>query len=140
MAIGVQVAFDAADPHRLARFWADALGYEKEDHSVLVEQLLADGRLPPDAVVEDEGRAAFADVAACRDPAGQGPRLFFQRVPEPKAGKNRVHLDLHVGTERMQEEAERLIGMGATHLWTTADRGAPCMTLADPEGNELCVE
>ena len=140
MAVGVQVAFDAADPHRLARFWALALGYEKEDHSGLVEQLVAAGRLPPEAVIDDEGSAAFADVAACRDPTGKGPRLFFQRVPEPKAGKNRVHLDLHVGPDRMDEEAARLIAAGATHLWTTDDRGGRCITLQDPEGNELCVE
>ena len=140
MPVTVQVTFDAADPHRLARFWAYALGYEKEDHSALVEQLVAAGRLPAEAVVVDDGKSAFADVTACRDPEGRGPRLFFQRVPEPKAGKNRVHLDLHVGPERMDEEAQRLIDAGASHLWTTDDRGGRCITLQDPEGNELCVE
>ena len=140
MATGFQVTFDAADPHRLARFWAEALHYRKEDHSPIVEQLLAAGRLQPDEAIEDEGIRAFRDVAACRDPDGRGPRLFFQRVPERKSAKNRVHLDLHVGRDNIEAEAERLIGLGAKRLWTSNDRGGPCITLQDPEGNELCVE
>ena len=140
MATNVQVTFDAVDAHRLARFWAEALHYRKEDHSAIVDQLLATDRLQPDDVVEDEGRRAFRDVAACSDPEGRGPRLFFQNVPERKSTKNRVHLDLHVGPDAIQSEAERLIGLGATYLWTTNDRGGPCITLQDPEGNELCVE
>lgn len=139
MAIGVQVTFDAADAHRLARFWAEALRYEKEDHSALVAQLLATGRLRPDDVVVDEGRQAFRDVAACRDPAGIGPRLFFQNVPEPKVAKNRVHLDLNIGRDGVEAEAARLLGLGATPAWTSDDRGAHTITLRDPEGNELCV-
>lgn len=140
MAIGVQVSFDAADPHSLARFWAAALGYEQEDHSGIVERLLAAGHLPPDQAIELHGRKAFRDAAACRDLEGRGPRLFFQRVPEGKVAKNRVHLDLHVGPERAVAEAERLISLGATPLWTSNDRGGLCITLQDPEGNELCVE
>jgi hypothetical protein len=140
MAIPFQVTFDAAEPHRLARFWADALQYTVEDHSQLVDQLLAAGRLHAADVVEESGRRAFRDVAACADPQGNGPRLFFQRVPEGKVGKNRVHLDLHVGGERREAEVERLIGLGASRLWVTSDRGAPCVTLGDPEGNEFCVE
>jgi hypothetical protein len=140
MAIPVQVTFDAADPHRLARFWAEALHYQKEDHAALVEQLLAAGQLPPDAVVEDEGKRAFRDVAACRDPDDQGPRLFFQRVPEGKSAKNRVHLDVHVGPANVEAETRRLTRLGAQQLWTSNDRGGPCITMADPEGNEFCVE
>jgi hypothetical protein len=140
MTIGVQVTFDAADPHGLARFWAAALGYEVEDHSEVVEELLADGLLPAEATVEIDGRPAFAEVAAARDPGGTRPRLFFQQVPEAKTAKNRVHLDLHVGPERVESEAARLQGLGATFLWTSDDRGAFTITLADPEGNELCVD
>jgi hypothetical protein len=140
MTIGVQVTFDSADPHGLARFWAEALGYEVEDHSELVTELLAAGHLPAEATVEVDGTPAFADVAACRDPAGTRPRLFFQKVPEPKTAKNRVHLDLHVGAERVEAEAQRLQELGATFLWTSDDRGAFTITLGDPEGNELCVD
>ncbi|HVF74669.1 MAG TPA: VOC family protein [Acidimicrobiales bacterium] len=140
MTIGVQITFDAADPHALARFWAEALGYQVEDHSEMVTELLGAGAIPPEATIEVEGKAAFAEVAAARDPDGKRPRLFLQKVPEAKAAKNRVHLDLHVGAERVEPEAKRLQELGATFLWTSDDRGAFTITLADPEGNELCVD
>ena len=138
MSTTVQVAFDAADPHRLAAFWAQALRCEREDHHDVVEHLLSAGRLPPQAVVEVEGRKAFRDVATCRSDTG-GPRLFFQRVPEPKTAKNRVHLDLQVGEQQREAEVERLVALGASVLWTTSDRGPVTNTLRDQEGNEFCV-
>jgi hypothetical protein len=135
----IQVAFDAADPHALAAFWADVLAYEVEDHAEFVESLVAAGRLRPDEVIVRDGRSAFADVAAARDPAGAGPRLFFQRVPEPKSAKNRVHVDVPVPEERREAESQRLIEKGATLLWITSDRGPTTYTLQDPEGNEFCL-
>ena len=139
MGTRIQVAFDAADPHALARFWAEAVRYRQEDHSGIVAELLAAGRLSPSEVVEVDGHPAFRDVAACSDPDATGPRLFFQRVPEPKTAKNRVHLDLQVGPEHREAEVERLTALGATVAWTTSDRGPVNTTLRDPEGNELCV-
>ncbi|NAZ76994.1 hypothetical protein GTQ99_16420 [Kineococcus sp. T13] len=138
MSTTVQVAFDAADPHGLAAFWSLALGCEREDHHDVVEHLVRSGLLPAEGVLEVEGRKAFRDVAACRSTTG-GPRLFFQRVPEPKTAKNRVHLDLQVGAEQREAEVERLVALGAAVLWTTTDRGPVTTTLRDPEGNEFCV-
>ena len=132
----VQIAFDAADPHALARFWAAALGYQVEDHTALIETLLAAGHLDADEVLTDGDRRSFRDVATCRGP---GPRVFVQRVPERKTAKNRVHLDLQVGAEAAPAEVERLVGLGAEVLWTTSDRGPVTVTLRDPEGNEFCV-
>ncbi|MDD9206653.1 VOC family protein [Georgenia sp. 10Sc9-8] len=137
--MGIQVTFDAADPHALARFWADVLGYEVEDVSPFVDELVESGRLPPDQRVVVDGRSAFRDVAAARDPAGAGPRLYFQRVPEPKTAKNRVHLDVPVPVERRQDEVRRLEGRGARLLWVTDDRGPVTYTMTDPEGNEFCL-
>ncbi|MFI6759561.1 VOC family protein [Micromonospora sp. NPDC050417] len=139
MSTRIQVAFDATDPHALARFWAEALRYQQEDHSALVTQLLASGMLKEDEVIEIDGRQAFRDVATCVDVDGTRPRLFFQRVPEPKTAKNRVHLDLQVGAAQAPAEVERLVALGATVAWTTSDRGPTTTTLHDPEGNELCV-
>lgn len=136
----IQIAFDAADPHALAAFWADVLGYEVEDHSELVDSLVAGGRLTDAERIVVDGRPAFRDVAAARDPKGESPRLFFQRVPEPKTAKNRVHIDVRVPEERRQAESERLIGQGATLLWITSDRGPVTYTLQDPEGNEFCLD
>ena len=92
----VQVTFDCADPERVARFWAEVLGYV----------------VPADC------------ASACEDPTGVGPRLFFQRVPEGKVVKNRVHLDVRVGTglvgeERLaalEAECARLVPLGATRV------------------------
>jgi hypothetical protein len=139
MGTTVQVAFDAADPHALARFWAQALRYEVEDHSQFVAGLVAAGRLAAEETLEVDGRTQFRDVATCIDPAGTGPRLFFQRVPEPKTAKNRMHLDLQVGPEAASGEVERLTLLGAEVAWVTEDRGPRTTTMRDPEGNEFCI-
>jgi hypothetical protein len=136
----IQIAFDAADPHALAVFWAGVLDYEVEDHSELVDSLVAGGRLTEEERIVIDGHSAFRDVAAARDPKGESPRLFFQRVPEPKTAKNRVHIDVRVPEERREAESQRLIGNGATLLWITSDRGPVTYTLQDPEGNEFCLD
>ena len=140
MAVDFQVTFDAHDPHVANRFWSEALGYEREDNSALVDQLVDAGVLPADAVVEEDGHSAFRDLAASRDLQGRRPRLLFQRVPEPKSIKNRVHLDLHVGPEHADAEVARLEQLGATVAWVSDDRGVRTTTMRDPEGNEFCVE
>jgi hypothetical protein len=140
VATTVQITFDCADPHRLARFWAGTLGYEKEDHIPFVRQLLDAGAITTQHTVEVDGGLQFADVSACRDPEGKGPRIFFQKVPEGKAVKNRMHLDLHVGKDRYEAEVARLEDLGAHKLWFSDDRGAACWTMSDIEGNEFCVD
>jgi hypothetical protein len=88
-------------------------------------------------------------VSAIIDPDGQGPRIFFQRVPEPKVVKNRVHLDVNVGAgiadlvaRRAQVDAavERLIGLGATRLRPFEERGEYWVVMQDIEGNEFCLQ
>ena len=68
-----------------------------------------------------------------------GPKLLLQRVPEPKAGKNRMHLDLH--TPDIEAEAARLEGLGARRLEPDAmdEHGSKWVLMADPDGNEFCV-
>jgi hypothetical protein len=139
MATQIQVAFNAADPHTLARFWAAATGCQVEDHSAVVAHLLSAGQLTDDEVIEVDGRPAFRDVATCADPDGVRPRMFFQRVPEPKRAKNRVHLDLQVGPEAAEAEVARLVELGASVAWVTSDHGPTTTTMYDPEGNEFCV-
>jgi hypothetical protein len=124
----------------MARFWAGALSYEKEDHIAFVRQLLDAGTITSEQTVEVDGGPQFADVSACRDPEGNGPRLFFQKVPEGKTVKNRVHLDLHVGKDCYEAEVTRLEGLGAQKLWFSDDRGAACWTMGDIEDNEFCVD
>jgi Glyoxalase-like domain len=140
MGTALQVTFDCEDPHAMARFWASAIGYDKEDHTELVANLLASAAISHEATVDADGGRQFAEVSACWDPEGKGPRLYFQKVPEGKIAKNRVHLDLHVGADLCEVEAPRLEAVGARKLWFSDDRGGPCWTMADIEGNEFCVD
>ncbi|MFK4144478.1 VOC family protein [Streptomyces sp. NPDC004065] len=143
-----KLVVDAADPHAQADFWAAALHYEAEDNSALVERLLELGALPAAATVEYHGRPAFRDLVAVRHPddpydeesgTGLGRRLLFQRVPEAKTGKNRLHLDLHPGEVRRESEVQRLEALGATVLRQVKEPGGEWVVMADPEGNEFCV-
>lgn len=131
------MAFDCADPHAQAAFWAQVLGLTVEDHSALVDRLISEGRLPADGAIRVSGRSMFRDVAACSDPAGVEPRLFFQRVPEGKTAKNRVHLDVHVDPDRKAAEVERLQELGARVVGMSNDREPLTYLMRDPEGNEF---
>ncbi|GHD94068.1 VOC family protein [Streptomyces naganishii] len=143
-----KLVVDAADPHAQADFWAAALHYEAEDNSALIERLLEAGALPGAATVEFHGRPAFRDLIAVRHPddpydkesgTGLGRRLLFQRVPEAKTGKNRLHLDLHPGEGLREREVERLEGLGASVLRHVKEPAGQWVVMADPEGNEFCV-
>ena len=143
MALKFQVTFDAADPPALAAFWGELLGYVEQD--------------PPGgfdsweswAVANDLPRERWDDYAARVDPDGAGPRLYFQRVPEPKTAKNRVHLDLAVGGGRgtpMEEirrnvaaAVERAVAAGATKVREVDEGDEFWVVLQDPEGNEFCL-
>lgn len=138
----VQVTFDCADPERVARFWCEVLGYvvppPPEGFATWDDY---NRSLPP------EQRGAWF---ACSDPTGVGPRLFFQRVPEGKVVKNRVHLDVRVGTgltgeERLaalEAECARLLRLGAARerLLPADEDNESCLVMRDVEGNEFCLD
>ncbi|MFI8827031.1 VOC family protein [Streptomyces sp. NPDC053431] len=143
-----KLVIDAADPHAQAAFWAAALHYRQEDHSALVDRLLAAGAVPREATLTVQDRLAWRDLAAVRhpdepfDPAsdtGLGRRILFQRVPESKTVKNRLHLDLHPEPGSRDTEVARLEGLGAKVLRQVAEPGGSWTVMADPEGNEFCV-
>ncbi|APU12751.1 MULTISPECIES: VOC family protein [Actinoalloteichus] len=145
MAREVQITFDCADPAALAAFWAEALGYRLQDPPAGFEswdQALDAFGVPPEK---------RNDRSAVIDPEGSGPRLFFQRVPEGKQVKNRLHLDVRSapgleGEARMaalEVAAERLVSHGAARL--RRQEPAPPLeagyiVMADPEGNEFCLD
>jgi hypothetical protein len=144
MATGVQVVFDCADPARLSRFWAEALGYKPDDPPEGYDRW--EDWLREQGIPEER----WNDASAVVDPDGTGPRLYLQRVPEAKTVKNRVHLDLNVsggssagspeeGRRRVDAEVERLVGIGATRLRTVEELGVYWVVMHDPEGNEFCV-
>jgi hypothetical protein len=119
-----------------------------EDNSALIGKLLAAGAVPADLTVESHGRHAWRDLAAVRHPddpydeetgTGRGRRLLFQRVPEAKTVKNRLHLDLHPGAGRREEELARLERLGARMLRRVEEPSGGWLVMADPEGNEFCL-
>jgi hypothetical protein len=123
MACLADVVVDCRHPASLARFWAAAVdGYAvapyDDDEIARLQSLGYSGpEDDPGVVVE-----------------GPGPRLYFQLVPEEKVAKNRLHLELR--TSDLDAEVARLCGLGAVVLATFEGR----RVLADPEGNEFCVE
>ncbi|MEU8709626.1 VOC family protein [Streptomyces sp. NPDC048565] len=148
MTLHWKLVIDAQDPHAQAGFWAEVLGYVVEDHSALIEELLGAGAAPEAATVESHGRRAWRDLAAVRHPddpyeeksgTGLGRRLLFQRVPEPRTAKNRLHIDVHSAPGQREAEAERLVGLGASVLRRVEEQGGSWQVLLDPEGNEFCV-
>ncbi|MFH8881389.1 VOC family protein [Streptomyces californicus] len=143
-----KLVIDSADPHAQAGFWAEALGYVVEDNSPLIERLLTAGAVPEAATTHAHGRRAWRDLAAARHPddpydevsgTGHGRRLLFQRVPEPKTGKNRLHIDVHSAPGRRDAEAERLVALGAREERTFDEQGGSWVVMTDPEGNEFCL-
>jgi len=149
----IQVTVDAHDPIARSTFWRDVLGYVHPGPPGVV---LAEGQDPLHAW---DGFLAGLGVppehrntrSAIEDPDGAGPRIFFQRVPEAKSAKNRLHLDVRVapallGAERMaalEAECERLVGFGARRLHREEPAGpmsAGHIVMADPEGNEFCLD
>jgi len=153
MSARFQLVIDCADPDRLARFWAAALSYQPE---------------PPPAGFDswdDYWRAAGLPeedlgigIDRIADPDGYGPPIWFQRVPDAKTVKNRLHLDVHasgvdlfasgarealaeVRRQRVDAAAERLVSLGASVIGALSDEatGHYAMAMRDPEGNEFDI-
>ena len=125
----VQVTFDCADPATLATFWAAVLGYPPPDIDGTHAMLTALG----------QSEETLGDWYRIEDRNNAGPRLAFQRVPEPKTIKNRVHLDVKPLDDTLQQEVQRVLALGATQLETVTDEAGTFVILQDPEGNEFCV-
>jgi glyoxalase superfamily protein len=108
-----ELVVDCADPHLLAAFWSAALDYEISD--------------------DDQ------ELSAIEDPSGAGPSICFQKVPEPRSGKNRVHFDLAVAEHELDDAVSGLIQLGASKLEIGQGHDSSWVVMADPEGNEFCV-
>ncbi len=143
MAPQFQVTFDSAGPDKLADFWAAALSY--------IKQPPPEGYADWPTFLKAQGIEVDVDAAsAIVDPSGVGPRVYFQKVPEPKTAKNRMHLDLNMsdtrrvgqeeGRRRVDTETQRLVGLGATQIRVADERGEYWVVMADPEGNEFCIQ
>jgi hypothetical protein len=138
----LQIVFDANDVPRLVAFWEQALGYQVQPPPPEFETWEDFAR--EKGIPEEQ----WDGWGALIDPHGQRPRIFFQRVPEGKTAKNRVHLDVNVGegldgedrTVRVKQEADRLEELGATRQREAFERGEFWIVMQDPEGNEYCLQ
>jgi hypothetical protein len=140
MATDVQIVIDCADPHRLADWWAEALGWQVEPQDdAFIRRLVESGAASTEDTTTHRGALVWRSGAALASPDPGRPRVLFQLVPEARTVKNRVHLDLRVGTERREDEVARLLARGATELHRAAQGPFTWVTMADPEGNEFCV-
>ena len=140
IATRVQLTVDCADPQALAQFWRSALRYVWEPpppgHATWESWLVAMG-VP---------RSEWNDAASICDPEGRGPKLYFQKIPEPKTVKNRLHLDLDIAvrsdpiparTADIEAEVVRLSALGAAVIGRVTDHDHFQVTMGDPEGNEF---
>lgn len=125
MASLADIVVDCAHPSALARFWAEAI----DDYEIAPYDEAELARLAAVGITDLDD-----DPTVLLQSSAGGLRLWFQRVPEPKMTKNRVHLDLRTGDRRA--EIERLRHLGATVI---DDRSPDLTVLVDPEGNEFCL-
>lgn len=146
MAVGFQIVIDCAEPGPLAEFWASALGYVVEPPPSgfdTWDDWYRDIGVPDDEIGGGPDRIV--------DPAGEGPRIWFQVVPDIKSVKNRLHIDIAAGGGRDQPldvrranvdaEVRRLVDLGATIVAVLAQDGLDhyAVAMRDPEGNEFDV-
>lgn len=142
-AFDLHVVFDCADPDRVAKFWMEALG--GYDFPVGVPEGFASWEEWADAqgIPEEQRPTGRTLVDKVRD----RPDIFFLKVPEAKAGKNRLHLDIKVAPGldadarrvKIDDEAVRLSALGATVAITMDEPDGYHLIMQDPEGNEFCL-
>jgi hypothetical protein len=146
MAVSYQLVIDCTSPQPLAHFWAEALHYVIEPPPSGFDSW--DEFYRSIGVPEDELGVGADSIA---DPHGEGPRIWFQIVPEKKSIKNRLHIDVNASggrgssldtrRERVEAEASRLESLGATRRHAIAEEGLDhyAVAMADPEGNEFDI-
>ncbi|MCR2785534.1 MULTISPECIES: VOC family protein [unclassified Microbacterium] len=135
------ITFYANDPRRLAHFWAGVFDYPLLEWEDPLRQQLLDAGLT---------EADLATRSLAEDPAGVGPRLFFHHADSPKAGRNRLHVDVQAVAEgrptreQLDEEKDRLVALGAQVVRLVEQTWGPWpemyYQLRDPEGNEFCLQ
>jgi hypothetical protein len=139
MAYDFQVTVDSAEPHPLADWWAETLGWQVEpSDEQFIRKMIDQGFATDGDTTTHRGVLVWRVGGAIVEP-GSGRRVLFQLVPEPKTVKNRVHLDVRVGADNVEAELARLTARGATFLHRGRQGPFSWVTVADPEGNEFCI-
>jgi hypothetical protein len=142
MAYEFQVTQDCTDPHPLADWWAETLGWEVEpSDEAFIRRMIAEGQATEADTMVHNGALVWKEGAAIRHPQRPpgSPRVLFQLVPEKKTVKNRMHLDVRLGADDVESVVGKLTARGARVLHRGRQGPHTWVTLADPEGNEFCV-
>jgi hypothetical protein len=140
MPFTVQVTVDCADPHVLADWWAETLGWQVEPQDeAFIRRMVAEGQATETDTRTYRGGLVWRTGAAVNSGEPQNLRLLFQAVPEPKAVKNRLHLDVRTGDTDVEGVRRRLVERGATVLHEGRQGPHAWVTMTDPEGNEFCI-
>ncbi|WP_027495888.1 MULTISPECIES: VOC family protein [Nocardiaceae] len=140
MGYRIQVVVDSVDPHALAAWWAQTLGWQVEpSNEEFIREMVAAGHAREEDTTVFDGVLVWRAGQGITDPESPGtPRVLFQAVPESKSVKNRLHLDVRVGDGREAVVTE-LEGRGASLLHRGQQGPSTWITMTDPEGNEFCV-
>ena len=150
MTIDGELFVEAVNPHLLAEFWADALGYQLEDHSAFIRRLIGASQVDPGDLSIRDGHLCWYHSAAIRHPrdpvdqetgSGRGRRIVFLSAFDEQAMAVPFVIDLPVIADRFEQAVERLQSLGASLLFrdtvVLSESAQPEATLADPEGNQI---
>jgi hypothetical protein len=142
MAYEFQVTVDCTDPHAMADWWAETLGWQVQPQDeAFIRQMISAGHAADTDTRRHNGALVWKQGAGICHPEGtqRAPRVLFQLVPEAKAVKNRLHLDVRIGADDVEGAVAGLTARGARVLHRGQQGPFTWVTLADPEGNEFCV-
>lgn len=143
MAYSLQIVVDALQPHELADWWAETMGWEVEpSDEAFIRSMAEQGFATEDQTMRHLGVLVWKDGQAITAGPNEGsgqPRILFQSGAREKAGKNRIHWDLRLGGDDKAAVREKLEERGATFLWEASQGPHAWFTMADPEGNEFCI-
>ena len=142
MAYEFQVTVDCADPHTLADWWSETLGWQVEPQDeAFIRRMISAGYATDSDTKVHNGMLVWTEGAAICHPEGtqRAPRVLFQLVPEAKVVKNRMHLDVRIGADDVESAVAGLVARGAKVLHSGRQGPHTWTTLTDPEGNEFCV-
>lgn len=145
MAYSLQIVVDCINPHQLADWWAQTMGWQTEpSDEEFIRSMVDKGFATQEQTLMHKGTLVWKDGQAITAGADQGPgpdqpRILFQSSTEPKAGKNRIHWDVRLGGDSKETVRAKLEARGATFLWEASQGPHAWFTMADPEGNEFCI-
>lgn len=143
MAYSLQIVVDCLNPHVLADWWAETMGWRVEPSDEdFIRSMVAKGFATADQTVVHNGVLVWTGGAAITPgttATRDQPRILFQAGEHAKAGKNRIHWDVRLGGDDKSTVRGKLEARGATFLWEASQGPHAWFTMADPEGNEFCI-